>query len=184
MPKIRSGSSLHMRWCRIGRGASQPGAAPGCDPRYGARFTAAATAVSRCAGSMSCSPEAEPIFWACLIVRAVPLRRLSAPVLPCCAAFRPPVRTRQRSPRALTIVISAYNEASHIEATVRNKLEQDYPADLLRRHGGLRRFDRRHRRQLLAAARTAGSARWPSSGRNRAAGKTAALNRLVERARR
>lgn len=36
-------------------------------------------------------------------------------------AYRPPV----------TIVIAAYNEAKHIEATVRNKLELDYPRELL-----------------------------------------------------
>jgi len=31
----------------------------------------------------------------------------------------------------VTVVIAAYNEARHIEATVRNKLESDYPADKL-----------------------------------------------------
>ncbi|MCB1183122.1 glycosyltransferase family 2 protein [bacterium] len=31
----------------------------------------------------------------------------------------------------VTVVIAAYNEAAHIAATVRNKLEQDYPADKL-----------------------------------------------------
>ncbi len=31
----------------------------------------------------------------------------------------------------ITVLIAAYNEAAHIEATVRNKLEQDYPADQL-----------------------------------------------------
>lgn len=35
--------------------------------------------------------------------------------------FHPPV----------TVLIAAFNEARHIEQTVRNKLEQDYPADLL-----------------------------------------------------
>jgi len=32
---------------------------------------------------------------------------------------------------AVTIVIAAYNEAENIEATIRNKLEQDYPPDKL-----------------------------------------------------
>ncbi len=31
----------------------------------------------------------------------------------------------------VTVLIAAFNEARHIEATVRNKLAQDYPADLL-----------------------------------------------------
>jgi cellulose synthase/poly-beta-1,6-N-acetylglucosamine synthase-like glycosyltransferase len=31
----------------------------------------------------------------------------------------------------VTVLIAAYNEAAHIETTVRNKLEQDYPADKL-----------------------------------------------------
>ena len=31
----------------------------------------------------------------------------------------------------VTVLIAAYNEAAHIEATVRNKIEQDYPADKL-----------------------------------------------------
>lgn len=31
----------------------------------------------------------------------------------------------------VTVVVAAYNEAKHIEDTVRNKLAQDYPADLL-----------------------------------------------------
>lgn len=35
-----------------------------------------------------------------------------------------------RQPR-VTVLIAAFNEARHIEATVRNKLAQDYPADLL-----------------------------------------------------
>jgi cellulose synthase/poly-beta-1,6-N-acetylglucosamine synthase-like glycosyltransferase len=38
--------------------------------------------------------------------------------------------TSNRLPRA-TVVIAAYNEAEHIANTVRNKLAQDYPADLL-----------------------------------------------------
>ena len=33
---------------------------------------------------------------------------------------------------SVTVLIAAFNEARHIEQTVRNKLEQDYPADKLR----------------------------------------------------
>jgi len=32
---------------------------------------------------------------------------------------------------SITVLIAAYNEAGHIETTVRNKLEQDYPSDKL-----------------------------------------------------
>lgn len=40
------------------------------------------------------------------------------------------VRKAPIQPR-VTVLTAAFNEAAHIEATVRNKLEQDYPADLL-----------------------------------------------------
>lgn len=41
-----------------------------------------------------------------------------------------PVRRAPILPR-VTVVTAAYNEAAHIAATVRNKLEQDYPQELL-----------------------------------------------------
>ena len=41
-----------------------------------------------------------------------------------------PVRKAPIQPR-VTVLTAAFNEAAHIEATVRNKLEQDYPAELL-----------------------------------------------------
>lgn len=41
------------------------------------------------------------------------------------------VAAREGHTPRLTVVIAAFNEARHIEVTVRNKLEQDYPADLL-----------------------------------------------------
>lgn len=41
-----------------------------------------------------------------------------------------PVRKAPIQPR-VTVLTAAYNEAAHIEATVRNKLDQDYPAELL-----------------------------------------------------
>lgn len=40
------------------------------------------------------------------------------------------IRTAPHTP-LLTVIIAAYNEAEHIEATIRNKLAQDYPADQL-----------------------------------------------------
>ena len=43
---------------------------------------------------------------------------------------RPPATTVCELP-SVTVVIAAYNEVAHIAATVRNKLAQDYPADLL-----------------------------------------------------
>ena len=41
------------------------------------------------------------------------------------------VRKRDNHLPTVTVVTSAYNEVAHIEATVRDKLSQDYPADLL-----------------------------------------------------
>lgn len=41
-----------------------------------------------------------------------------------------PVRRGSPTP-SVTVVIAAYNEAEHVEATVRNKLASDYPEDLL-----------------------------------------------------
>jgi len=73
---------------------------------------------------------AEVIFWACLAVGLYPYAGY-----PLCVALlraiRPrPVHAAPIVPR-VTVVIAAYNEASHIEATVRNKLDQDYPRGLL-----------------------------------------------------
>ena len=71
------------------------------------------------------------IFWLC--VSWIVYVFLGYPVL---AFFlgrliRRPVQKSDVFP-SVTIVIAAYNEANHIEATVRNKLDQDYPADKLR----------------------------------------------------
>ena len=73
---------------------------------------------------------AEFWFWATLGVGLYPYV-----LYPLCVALlrlvRPrPVRSEPITPR-VTVVISAYNEARHIEATVRNKLDQDYPPALL-----------------------------------------------------
>src|ERR1700730_18351315 len=73
---------------------------------------------------------AELVFWLCLAIGLYPYAGY-----PLCVALlraiRPrPVRAAPIAPR-VTVVISAYNEASHIETTVRNKLDQDYPRGLL-----------------------------------------------------
>lgn len=47
-------------------------------------------------------------------------------------AVRPrPVRAVESHLPSVTVITAAFNEAAHIEATVRNKLTQDYPAELL-----------------------------------------------------
>lgn len=74
---------------------------------------------------------ATTLFVACLLLGAYPyifypllawvIGRISDRKVRKGDAYRPPV----------TIVIAAYNEAKHIEATVRNKLELAYPRELL-----------------------------------------------------
>ena len=123
---------------------------------------------------------AELLFWACLICGFYPY--LGYPL--CVAllrAVRPrPVRARPITP-PVTVVISAYDEVSHIEATVRNKLAQQYPQELLdvivasdaSTDGTdelLDRLARENSRVTFIRQETRG-------------GKTAALNRLVERSR-
>jgi cellulose synthase/poly-beta-1,6-N-acetylglucosamine synthase-like glycosyltransferase len=72
---------------------------------------------------------AEVGLWVCLGVVAYvyvgyPLTLLLVP------AHR--IRTAPGSPApTVTVVIAAFNEVRHIETTVRNKLAQDYPAELL-----------------------------------------------------
>ncbi len=69
-------------------------------------------------------------FWIALVVGIYPyvLYPLFAAVF--AKLQRRAVRAAAISPR-VSIVISAYNEVRHIEATVRNKIAQDYPAELL-----------------------------------------------------
>jgi cellulose synthase/poly-beta-1,6-N-acetylglucosamine synthase-like glycosyltransferase len=72
----------------------------------------------------------EFIFWVCLIVGLYPYVGYPLGVV-LLRTLRPrPIRCGTVMP-TVTVVISAYNEATHIEATVRNKLTQDYPAALL-----------------------------------------------------
>src|SRR6516225_6221485 len=76
------------------------------------------------------STALEVLFWTCLAVGLYPYAGY-----PICIALlkaiRPrPARTGPIAP-TVTVVISAYNEASHIAATIRNKLDEDYPPELL-----------------------------------------------------
>jgi cellulose synthase/poly-beta-1,6-N-acetylglucosamine synthase-like glycosyltransferase len=72
----------------------------------------------------------ERLFWICLFVGLYPYA-----IYPFCVAFLKAVRPRTVHSDSITptvtVVISAYNEAPCIEATVRNKLAQNYPQSLL-----------------------------------------------------
>jgi cellulose synthase/poly-beta-1,6-N-acetylglucosamine synthase-like glycosyltransferase len=123
---------------------------------------------------------AEVVFWVCLAIGLYPYAGY-----PLCVALlraiRPcPVRASPITPR-VTVVISAYNEASQIEATVRNKLEQDYPRDLLDvmvvSDGSTDGTDQVLTSLAQQDPRIAFLRQEPR------AGKTAALNCLLERAR-
>lgn len=73
----------------------------------------------------------EWIFWLSLLLGLYPyvgypvLARLLGGIL------RRSVRADDGFKPRVTVLTAAFNEAAHIEATVRNKLEQDYPAHLL-----------------------------------------------------
>ena len=122
----------------------------------------------------------ESCFWVCLLVGLYPYAGY-----PFCVAFlkaiRPrPVRSAAITP-AVTVVISAYNEAAHIDATVRNKLAQDYPPDLLEvivaSDGSNDGTDAVLTQLSQEVLRVGFFRQEPRSG------KTAALNSLVQRAR-
>src|SRR6185503_2027338 len=70
------------------------------------------------------------LFWLCLLAGIYPylLYPLLAAAL---AGIRPRSVTTSTITPKVTVVIAAYNEAAHIESTVRNKLEQTYPQHLL-----------------------------------------------------
>jgi cellulose synthase/poly-beta-1,6-N-acetylglucosamine synthase-like glycosyltransferase len=121
----------------------------------------------------------ELLFWACLVIGLYPYAGY-----PLCvallAAIRPrPLRAAPVTPR-VTVVISAHNEASHIDATVRNKLEQDYPQDRLEvmvvSDGSTDGTD------AILAGLAQRDSRVTFFRQQPRAGKTAALNRLLERA--
>ncbi len=118
------------------------------------------------------------LFWVCLAVGFYPYVGY-----PLCVAvlrmLRPrPIRAAPITP-SVTVVISAYNEAAHIEATVRNKLAQDYPRELLQvlvaSDGSTDATDAVLRAIAQQEPRVAFFRQEPRSG------KTAALNRLIEK---
>ena len=118
-------------------------------------------------------------FWLCLVVGLYPYAGY-----PLCVALlrlirSRPVRAGPITPR-VTVVISAYNEAGHIEATVRNKLNQDYPHALLdvmvASDGSTDETDAVLGRLAQQNPRLSFFRQQPRSG------KTAALNSLIERA--
>jgi cellulose synthase/poly-beta-1,6-N-acetylglucosamine synthase-like glycosyltransferase len=121
----------------------------------------------------------EFLFWFCLAVGLYPY--LGYPL--CVALLRAvrarPVRAHPITP-SVTVVISAYNEASHIEATVRNKLTQDYAGalDVMVASDGSTDGTDQVLRQLAQADPRVSFFRQEPRG-----GKTAALNQLLERAR-
>ena len=68
-------------------------------------------------------------LWACLFTIAYAYGGYPLTLL-VCPKRRPSRHPQPRQPR-VTVVIAAFNEAAHIADTVRNKIAQDYPADLL-----------------------------------------------------
>lgn len=74
------------------------------------------------------------IFWVCVALLVYVYA--GYPVLAAALGRVRDRRVRAAAPGeflpTVTVLIAAYNEARHIEATVRNKLQSDYPADRLR----------------------------------------------------
>lgn len=71
------------------------------------------------------------IFWVSLLLGVYPYLLYPLAVRLVAALVRRPVRQDESYLPAVTIVTAAFNEARHIEATVQNKLAQDYPPDRL-----------------------------------------------------
>jgi cellulose synthase/poly-beta-1,6-N-acetylglucosamine synthase-like glycosyltransferase len=121
----------------------------------------------------------EPAFWVGLALGLYPYAGY-----PLCVALLKtirsrPVRAAPITPR-VTVVVAAYNEAAHIEATVRDKLDQDYPRGLLEvlvvSDGSTDDTDRLLERLAREDPRVTFFRQEPR------AGKTAALNHMLERA--
>jgi cellulose synthase/poly-beta-1,6-N-acetylglucosamine synthase-like glycosyltransferase len=72
----------------------------------------------------------EALFWLGLLVGMYPYALYPIAVA-LVAALRPRRIARAPILPRVTVAISAYNEARHIEATIRNKLSQEYPPELL-----------------------------------------------------
>jgi cellulose synthase/poly-beta-1,6-N-acetylglucosamine synthase-like glycosyltransferase len=70
-------------------------------------------------------------FWTFLFVGVYPYAVYPALAVVLAHVLRRPVAARDDFWPRVTVLTAAYNEAAHIEATVRNKLTQDYPAELL-----------------------------------------------------
>jgi cellulose synthase/poly-beta-1,6-N-acetylglucosamine synthase-like glycosyltransferase len=122
----------------------------------------------------------EVAYWTCLAIGLYPYAGY-----PLCVALlrviRPrPVRQAPILPRT-TVVIAAHNEVAYIEATVRNKLNQDYPRELLDvivvSDGSVDGTDEVLRQLAYQDARLTFVRQEPR------AGKTAALNLMLARAR-
>ena len=120
----------------------------------------------------------EFLFWSCLTLGLYPYLGYPLGVALLRALRARPVRAQAITP-SVTVVISAYNEASHIETTVRNKLTQDYagPLDVMVASDGSTDGTDQVLRQLAQADSRVSFFRQEPRG-----GKTAALNQLVERA--
>jgi cellulose synthase/poly-beta-1,6-N-acetylglucosamine synthase-like glycosyltransferase len=71
----------------------------------------------------------ETLLWTCLLT--VGYVYLGYPVTLLLVRRRSPAPARRGRDPHVTVVIAAFNEVAHIGATVRNKLAQDYPAELL-----------------------------------------------------
>jgi cellulose synthase/poly-beta-1,6-N-acetylglucosamine synthase-like glycosyltransferase len=72
----------------------------------------------------------EVVFWASLVLIFYPHLLYPAVIAVLGTLLPRPVRQAKQIPR-VTVLIPAHNEERHIEATVANKLAQDYPRDRL-----------------------------------------------------
>jgi cellulose synthase/poly-beta-1,6-N-acetylglucosamine synthase-like glycosyltransferase len=121
----------------------------------------------------------EILFWVCVIAGLYPYAGYPLVVALLGKVFRRDVRTSKHLPR-VTVVISAYNERKHIEATVLNKLSQDYPAELL--DVIVASDSSTDGTDEILAALSRDNARLTYLRQEPRRGKTAALNQLVTRA--
>ena len=119
-------------------------------------------------------------FWICLGLGLYPYVGYPLCILLLRLLWPRPIQPAPITPR-ITVVLSAHNEAAHIEGTLRNKLEQDYPPELLdvlvvsdgstdETDVVLRRLAQQHTRITYLGQQTR-------------SGKTAALNSMVACAR-